>query len=143
MLSRPPASPVAARATARDRAGVPGVPDQGSTSLTTVLLTPVFVIVAFMAFQAALWSHARAEARALARQSAALVARSGADPGDVERNAESVLGSDVDLVDADVAIRSDGELVTARITARAPGLIRGTTADVDIVVAVPVEGFRP
>ena len=71
------------------------------------------------------------------------MARSGADPGDVERNAESVLGADVDLVDADVVIRSDGELVTARITARAPGLIRGTTADVDIVAAVPVEGFRP
>lgn len=121
----------------------PGRRDRGSTSLTTVLLTPVFVVIAFMAFQAAMWSHARTEARALARNSAALVARSGADPGDVERNAESVLGTDVNLVDADVQIQSDGRLVTARVTARAPGLIRGTSTDVDIVVAVPLEGFRP
>jgi hypothetical protein len=121
----------------------PGRRDAGSTSLTTVLLTPVFVVIAFMAFQAAMWSHARAEARALARNSAALVARSGAEAGDVERNAESMLGSDVNLVDADVEIRSDGRLVTARVVARAPGLIRGTSTDVDIVVAVPVEGFRP
>lgn len=117
--------------------------DRGSSSLATVLLTPVFVVVAFMAFQAAMWSHARTEARALARNSAALVARNGADPGDVERNAESVLGGDVNLVDADISIVNDGVLVTARITARVPGLIRGTSADIDIVEAVPLEGFRP
>lgn len=117
--------------------------DRGSTTLTTVLLTPVFVIIAFMAFQAAMWSHARTEARALARSSAALVARNGADPDAVAGDAESMLGADVNLVDADVRIVSDGRLVTARITARAPGLIRGTSTDVDITVAVPVEGFRP
>jgi Flp pilus assembly protein TadG len=117
--------------------------DPGSATLTTVVLTPVFIVLAFMAFQASMWSHARTEARALARNSAALVARNGADPGDVERNAEAVLGADVNLVDAEVSIQNDGELVTARITARAPGLIRGTGADVDIVVAVPLEGFRP
>lgn len=108
-----------------------------------MLLTPVFVVVAFMAFQAAMWSHARTEARALARNSAALVARNGADPGDVVRNAESVLGTDVNLVDADISIVNDGQLVTARIRARVPGLIRGTSADVDIVEVVPLEGFRP
>jgi hypothetical protein len=108
-----------------------------------VLLTPVFVVVAFMAFQAAMWSHARTEARALARNSAALVARNGADPSDVVRNAESVLGTDVNLVDADISIVNDGQLVTARIRARVPGLIRGTSADVDIVEVVPLEGFRP
>lgn len=117
--------------------------DRGSGSLATVLLTPVFVVVAFMAFQAAMWSHARTEARALARNSAALVARNGADPGDVVRNAESVLGTDVNLVDADISIVNDGQLVTARIRARVPGLIRGTSADVDIVEVVPLEGFRP
>ncbi len=117
--------------------------DPGSATLTTVVLTPVFIVLAFMAFQASMWSHARTEARALARNSAALVARNGADPGDVERNAEAVLGVDVNLVDADMSIQNDGELVTARITARAPGLIRGTSVDVDILVAVPLEGFRP
>ena len=45
--------------------------DRGSTTLTTVLLTPVFLVVALMAFQAALWTHARTEARVIARNSAA------------------------------------------------------------------------
>ena len=117
--------------------------DVGSTTLTTILLTPVFVVVAFMAFQAALWSHARTEARAIVRDSAALVARNGALPGDAERTAEATLAAEDLLLDADVEIVSDGELVTARVTARAPGLVRGTSSDVDIVVAIPVEGFRP
>jgi TadE-like protein len=117
--------------------------DRGSTSLTTVLLTPVFMVIAFMAFQAALWSHARTEARAVARDSAALVARNGALPDDVERSAAAVLAADTDLTDAAVVISSDGRLVTARVTGEAPGLVRGMSSAVDIVVAIPVEGFRP
>ena len=66
--------------------------DLGSTSLTTVLLTPVFLVIALMAFQASLWTHARAQARAVARSSAALVARSHADPEDIERSAAADTG---------------------------------------------------
>ena len=117
--------------------------DRGSTSLTTVLLTPVFVVVALMAFQAALWTHARTEARVIARNSAGLVARSHADPGDTERAAVQVLESDTDLDAASVRIDVEGGLVTARVTGRAPGMLRGTSADVDVVEAVPLEGFRP
>jgi Flp pilus assembly protein TadG len=117
--------------------------DRGSTSLTTVLLTPVFLAIAFMAFQAAMWSHARTEARAVARDSAALVARNGVSIGDAEVTAQALLETEIDLADPAIEITSDGELVTARVTGRAPGLLKGTSADVDIVVAVPQEGFRP
>jgi hypothetical protein len=117
--------------------------DPGSTSLTTVLLTPVFLAIAFMAFQAAMWSHARTEARAVARDSAALVARNGVPIGDAEASARALLDTEIDLADPMIEITSNGELVTARVTGRAPGLLRGTSADVDIVVAVPQEGFRP
>jgi len=54
-----------------NRAPVPR--DRGSTSLTAVVLTPVFVVIAFAAFQAAMWSHARTEARVMAREVAVLV----------------------------------------------------------------------
>ena len=38
--------------------------DRGAaTSLAVALLTPMFVFLAFAAFQAAMWSHARTEAR--------------------------------------------------------------------------------
>lgn len=117
--------------------------DRGSTSLTTVLLTPVFVAIAFMAFQAAMWSHARTEARAVARDSAAQVARNGVPIDDAESTARQLLVGDVDISDAAIEITSDGQLVTARVTGRAPGLLRGTSAPVDITVAVPQEGFRP
>jgi hypothetical protein len=118
-------------------------PDRGSTTLTTVLLTPVFVVIALMAFQAALWTHARTEARVIARNSAALVARSHADLAATEQSAIAMLHADTDLADPEVDIAVNGDLVTARVTGRAPGMIRGTSAGVNVVEAVPREGFRP
>ena len=117
--------------------------DRGSTSLTTVLLTPVFLVIALMAFQAALWTHARTEARVLARNSAALVARSNADPATTQASTLTVLRTDTDIRDAHVDSLVSGDLVKARITGRAPGMIRGTAAGIDVVEVVPREGFRP
>jgi len=117
--------------------------DRGSTTLTTVLLTPVFLVIALMAFQAALWTHARTEARVIARNSAALVARSDADAAATERSAAAILDADTDLAGAEIHIVVSGDIVTARVTGRAPGMIRGTSAGVDVVEAVPREGFRP
>jgi len=117
--------------------------DRGSTTLTTVLLTPVFLVIALMAFQAALWTHARTEARVIARNSAALVARSDADAAATERSAAAMLDADTDLAGAEIHIVVSGDIVTARVTGRAPGMIRGTSAGVDVVEAVPREGFRP
>ena len=117
--------------------------DRGSATLTTVLLTPVFLVIAMMAFQAALWTHARTEARVIARNSAALVARSNAHAPATEQSAVAMLHADTDLANPHVEIAVDGELVIARVTGRAPGLIRGTSAAVDVVEAVPREGFRP
>jgi hypothetical protein len=120
----------------------PGRRDRGSTSLTTVLLTPVFVVIAFMAFQAALWTHARTEARAIARDSAAQVARSGAALADSERSAMQMLVADTDLRRPSVAIVISDGIVVAHVTGSAPGMIRGTSAAVDVTEAVPMEGFR-
>jgi uncharacterized membrane protein len=119
------------------------VADRGSTSLTTVLLTPVFVVIAFAAFQAAMWTHARTEARSVARDAAALVARSGQLPGDVETTAEATLRSDSALSDPVVEIEPRGQIVVVRVTGRAPGIIRGTSSQVDVTEALPIEGFRP
>lgn len=117
--------------------------DAGSTSLTTVLLTPVFVVIAFAAFQAALWSHARTEARVMAREVAVLVAQRGRDADAIEDSAERNLENDSLISDADIMITSDATFVVVRITGDAPGILRGTSAGVDVVEALPVEGFRP
>ena len=117
--------------------------DRGSTTLTTVLLTPVFVVIAFAAFQAAMWTHARTEARSVARDAAALVARSGESPGAVESSAEAALRSSADLEQPDVEIIPQGGFVVVRVTGRAPGILRGTSAAVEVTEAMPIEGFRP
>jgi hypothetical protein len=117
--------------------------DGGSTSLTAVLLTPVFVVLAFAAFQAAMWSHTRTEARVVAREVAVLVAQRGRDADVIEVAAERNLASGTALRDADVVVRREPALVVVRVTGRAPGILRGTSAGVDVTEALAVEGFRP
>jgi hypothetical protein len=78
-----------------------------ATSLAVALLTPMFVVLAFAAFQAALWSHARTEARVVARDTAALVARSGVAAGDARASATAVLEADTDLHNVAVEVRLD------------------------------------
>ena len=48
-------------------------------------------MLAFAAVQAALWSHAKTEARVIARDTAALVARSGVAAGDAQSSASAIL----------------------------------------------------
>lgn len=117
--------------------------DRGSTSLTTVLLTPVFVVLAFSAFQAALFTHARAEARSVARDAAVLIARQGNDPAAVAASSEGLLANYETLADTDLDIVVAGDRVTVTLTGRAPGIIRGTSYDIDVTEVLPVERFRP
>jgi len=113
--------------------------DRGSTTLTTVVLTPVFVVLAFAGFQAAMWSHARTEARVMAREVAVLVAQRGRDAELIARSAERNLTG---LDDAEVVVSVTGGTVRVRVTGDAPGMVRGTSAPVDVVEALPIEGFR-
>lgn len=117
--------------------------DAGSTSLTAVVLTPVFVVISLAAFQAAMWSHARTEARMVARDVAVMIAQRGADADLVEQSAERNLAADAPIADVDVVVTSTRDHVVVRITGDAPGIIRGTSAGIDVTEAVAVEGFRP
>lgn len=117
--------------------------DRGSTSLTAVVLTPVFVVIAFAAFQAAMWNHARTEARMMAREVAVLVAQRGDDVDLVERSAELNLDQGTNIRGADVVITRDQRFVVVRVLGDAPGIIRGTSTGIDVTEALPIEGFRP
>lgn len=116
-----------------------GIDDAGSTSLSVVLLTPVFIVLAFAAWQSALWSHARTEARVAARDTAALVARSGANAGSAAAATESVLASDTALRNIDVTINEANGVVIVIVDADAPGIMVGTSRSVSVTVAMPVE----
>lgn len=117
--------------------------DTGSTSLAVALLTPVFVALAFAAWQAALWSHARTEARVVARDTAALVARSEIGPGEAAGSAQAVLAADTSMTNIDVNVGGSTGIVIVTITANAPGIIRGTSRPVSVTVAIPIEEITP
>ncbi|RLE20288.1 MAG: hypothetical protein DRJ50_10960 [Actinobacteria bacterium] len=114
-----------------------------ATSLSVALLTPLFVVLAFAAFQAALWSHAKTEARVVARDTAALIARSNVAPGDASASAATILEADTDLNDVRVAVSINDGVVAVTITADAPGILIGTSTHVSVTSAVPVEELTP
>ena len=87
----------------------------------------MFVFLAFAAFQAALWSHARTEARVIARDTAALVARSASPPSDARASATAILEADTDLRNVMVTVGSTGGVVTVTVGRDPPGILRGTT----------------
>jgi Flp pilus assembly protein TadG len=115
--------------------------DRGSASLAMVLLAPVLVVLMFMGFQAAMWNHARTEARVIAREAAVLVARDGASAGAAQSAASASLAGDAVLANTAVTVTVSGEYVTVTITGDAPGIIRGTSRPVSVSAAVPLEGW--
>jgi len=118
--------------------------DSGAaTSLSIALLTPIFIVLAFAAVQAALWSHAKTEARVIARDTAALVARSGVAAGDAQSSASAILAADTTLSDVTVGVTQSPGIVAVTVSANAPGIIRGTSSSFSVTAAVPVEELTP
>jgi hypothetical protein len=111
--------------------------------LSVALLTPMFVFLAFAAFQAAMWSHAKTEARVVARDTAALIARSGIPTDDATASAQAILEADTDLRNVAVVASTADGVVTVAVTADAPGIIRGTSTGLAVRSAVPVEELTP
>lgn len=118
--------------------------DRGAaTTLSLVLLTPMMLVLGLAAFQAALWSHARTEARVVARDTAALVARSGADPGVAASSATVILERDAILREVIVTADVSDDLVVVVVQGRAPGMLRGTWIPLEVTAAVPLERRVP
>ena len=110
-----------------------------TTSLSIALLTPLFMVLAFAAVQAAMWGHAKTEARVIARDTAALVARSGVAAADARTSASTILATDTALRDVEVDVNQLEGIVVVTVSAAAPGIIRGTTSNFEVTAAVPVE----
>jgi TadE-like protein len=117
--------------------------DRGSASLTIVLLAPLLLLLMFAGFQAAMWNHARTEARVIARETAVLVARDRLPATRAIAAASSSLAIDSVLSDTRVSVDTTAKIVTVTITGQAPGILRGTSAAMRVTVAVPLEGWVP
>jgi hypothetical protein len=115
--------------------------DRGSTSLSIVLVTPVLVMLMFAGFQAALWNHARANARVVARSTAMLVARDGLPSAQAANFAEESLAGRISGAQVTVDVVAGNVVVV--ITGDAPGILRGTSRGLMVSVALPIEGWVP
>ena len=115
--------------------------DRGAASLTIVLLAPLLVVLMFAGFQAAMWNHTRTEARVIARETAVLVARDHLSASQASAAASLSLASGSVLTGTEVSIDSTPTVVIVTINGDAPGLLRGTSAPVHVVVALPLEGW--
>ena len=96
----------------------------------------------FAAVQAALWGHARTEARVAAKTAAVQVARRGQSATDAAATASANLAGG-GLSSVGVAIDSTDGVVVVTITGSAPGIIVGTSRPVSVTEAVPVEEISP
>lgn len=119
-----------------------GHADTGSTSLTIALLTPILVVLMFAAVQAALWGHARTEARIAAKTAAVQVARQGLSASDARETATANLAAS-GLDGAVVSITSGGGAVVVTVRGDAPGILVGTSRSVSVTEAVPIEELTP
>jgi hypothetical protein len=117
--------------------------DRGSASLTIVLLAPLLVVLMFIGFQAAMWNHAETEARVIARETAALVARDHLPVASAADVATTSLTRDSVLTHPKVSVEATETAVVVTIIGRAPGLLWGTSARVKVTVAVSREGWVP
>ncbi|MEO8265575.1 MAG: hypothetical protein ABI706_08705 [Ilumatobacteraceae bacterium] len=115
--------------------------DRGAASLTIVLLAPILLVLMFAGFQAAMWNHARTEARVIARETAALVARDHLPAPLAVAAAVASLDSDIVLSAVKVAVNTTATIVTVTITGDAPGMLRGTSASVRVSVALSLDGW--
>ena len=103
---------------------------------------PVVVVLMFVGFQAALWNHARAEARSVARDTATLVARDGLPVGQAIGVAQAAL-ADAELADPRVSVATVDGRVRVTISGDAPGILRGTSSGISVHVELPLEGWVP
>ena len=122
---------------------IPNEIDTGSASLTIVLLAPLLLVLMFAGFQAAMWNHARTEARVVARETAVLVARDRLATPLAAAAASASLAEDSVLTDIKVSVKTTATLVLVTVTGNAPGVLRGTSSPVRVTAAVSLEGWVP
>ena len=115
--------------------------DVGAASLTIILLAPLLLVLMFAGFQAAMWNHARTEARVIARDTAVLIARDHLSTPQASAAASLSLANDGVLTQTRVSIDTTATVVIVTISGKAPGVLRGTSAPVRVRVAVPLEGW--
>ena len=114
-----------------------------ASTLSMVLLAPMFVVISLLAFQAAMWSHARTEARVRVRDVAGIIARSGLSASAAQALVRDREQSGSLLNEVDIEIEDLSQTVRVTLRAQAPGILRGTSAPVEVSTTLWRERWQP
>jgi hypothetical protein len=113
--------------------------DRGTAA--SIVLFPLFAVVAFVFVQAAFWQQDRQLTTAAAERASAAVALYGSDPGQATSEAVERLERS-GMTNVVVTITSGLDTTTVVVTGSAPGILVGTSSTVGATSVTPNEGFR-
>jgi hypothetical protein len=116
------------------------VGDERGTAATIVLF-PLFAVVAFAFFQALLWQHDRQVAASVADRASAAVALYEATEGGVEADAVAELEA-AGLHNVSVTVNRGDQQTVVRVSGDAPGILVGTSIRVAARSVTPTEDFQ-
>lgn len=119
-------------------------PSRGEAVTETVLVFPAALLLVMLVVQFGLWYHATHLVRAAAAEAARAARAEGASAADGvargERFLAQVAGAAVEA--PTVSVDRGAEVVTVRVTARAPTVVPGLRLGVRALAESPVEEFR-
>lgn len=113
--------------------------DRGTAA--SIVLFPLFAVVAFVFVQAAFWQQDRQLTIAAADRASAAVALYGSDPGQATSEAVERLERS-GMTNVIVTITSRPGTTIVVVTGSAPGILIGTSSTLTATSVTPNEGFR-
>jgi Flp pilus assembly protein TadG len=115
--------------------------DEGSTTLTTIVVFPLFLACVFGMTQAIQWRHERQMAVAIAQETATGIALYQTDPAAAQQRGTAALAK-AGLRSITLEVNSGGAMVQVRVRATAPGILIGTKATVDVSASSTTEAWK-
>jgi Flp pilus assembly protein TadG len=113
--------------------------DRGTAA--SIVLFPLFAVVAFVFVQAAFWQQDRQLTTAAADRASAAVALYGSDPSQAQSEAVERLERS-GMTNVVVTITAGLDTTTVIVTGTAPGILVGTSSTLTATSVTPNEGFR-
>ena len=113
--------------------------DRGGVAATIVLF-PLFAVVAFAFVQAMLWQRDRDLAAAAADRASSAIALYEADTGGAQGDLENDLRS-LGLRDITVSVSRQADITVVEVSGDAPGIIIGTSVRVHARSVTPTDRF--
>lgn len=109
-----------------------------------VILVPALLLLIMLVVQFGLWYHAQHVVQAAAQEGARAARAEGATPEEGAERASAFLSSvgGEAVQNAEVDAARTGDVVTVRVSARAPAVVPGLRLDVAAAATSPAEEFR-